>query len=72
MAKDSEFAQRLNDFVADCAGKIAEDAVTAAREAGIYRNQTGNLRSSIGAAAARDGRIINKPVLNNTPEQMAT
>lgn len=61
MAKDSEFTQRLNDFVADCAGKIAEDAVTAAREAGIYHNQTGNLRSSIGAAVVRDGRIINQP-----------
>ena len=61
MAKDNGFSQLLDDFVADCAAKMAEDAVTAAREFGIYQNQTGNLRSSIGAAVVRDGRIINQP-----------
>lgn len=61
MAADKGFTQRLNDFVADCAAKMAEDAVKAARESGIYRDQTGNLRSSIGAAVVRDGNIINQP-----------
>lgn len=60
-----QIEQQIMDFAATSERKfiqalqyIGEEFVNRARSINTYENQTGNLRSSIGYAIAKDGRVI--------------
>lgn len=50
---------------------VGEQCIKEARENGSYRDQTGNLRSSIGYAVLRDGNVIQKNYAGKTGEGYA-
>lgn len=53
-----ERMRRIDVAVLYNLGAIGEQAVTAARASTAYKNQTGNLRSSIGYVIARGGKVV--------------
>ena len=62
---DSEITQYLEKRIDELRGKIieafsyvGEQAVNEARDSHRYRNQTGNLQSSIGYCVLEDGKVI--------------
>ncbi|GIM52044.1 hypothetical protein CAPN004_10740 [Capnocytophaga cynodegmi] len=65
-----EVAKREKVFI-DALTRIGEECVIEARENGDYLNQTGNLRSSIGYAIIKNGRIVSSSsfdAVNNAKE----
>lgn len=65
-----EVAKREKVFI-DALARIGEECITEARENGDYLDQTGNLRSSIGYAIIKNGRIVSSSsfdAVNNAKE----
>lgn len=54
----SEMAERFREACLNNLTYVGEQAVNEARQRGRYKDQTGNLRSSIGYCVLEDGKII--------------
>lgn len=52
--------ERLQKVIIRNLAYVGEEVVNAARENGNYKDQTGNLRSSVGYVLVKDGEIVRK------------
>ena len=57
-----KFANERERLLIEKLAFIGENAINQARDYGSYKDQTGNLRSSIGYVILRDGRDVNSKV----------
>lgn len=55
-----EHAERLTQALIDNLAYIGNEVVNQARRSTAYKDQTGNLRSSVGYVLVSDGRIVSK------------
>lgn len=65
---NKEIDERVIGVIINTLKYVGEQCVKEAREGGTYKDQTGNLRSSIGYAIVNDGRIVSDG-LNNQFQQ---
>ena len=63
MTRVTKFVDEQEKKAFDLLSFVGEDFINRARELGSYTDQTGNLRSSIGYAIVKDGRIAKSRVL---------
>jgi len=53
-----KFAREQESKFIEAMAYIGDDFVNAARTKGAYKDQTGNLRASIGYSVVKDGRVV--------------
>lgn len=63
---DQQYDEKVRKVFINVLEYVGEQCVIEARENGNYKDQTGNLRSSISYAIVEDGKIIKHGLLRST------